>query len=137
MLMLSCVWLCDPVDCSPPGSSVHGIYQARIVLELVAISSFRGFPNLGIEPAAFAFLHWQLDSLPLVTWEAQVICRHGKNFKQWGCSICRRVLFLFKPFIFCRGICQQIDMYISILLFCFHTHTHEIYFTLKKKIFFF
>ena len=32
---------CDPMDCSPPGSSVHGIPQAR-VLEQVAISSFRG-----------------------------------------------------------------------------------------------
>ena len=34
----SCLTLCDPVDCSPPGSSVHGILQARI-LEWVAISS--------------------------------------------------------------------------------------------------
>ena len=33
----SCPTLCDPVDCSPPGSSVHGILQARI-LERVAIS---------------------------------------------------------------------------------------------------
>ena len=33
--------LCDPMDCSPPGSSVHGIFQARI-LECVAISYFRG-----------------------------------------------------------------------------------------------
>ena len=32
-----CPTLCDPVDCSPPGSSVHGILQARI-LEWVAIS---------------------------------------------------------------------------------------------------
>ena len=32
-----CLTLCDPMDCSPPGSSVHGISQARI-LELVAIS---------------------------------------------------------------------------------------------------
>ena len=32
----SCLTLCDPVDCSPPGSAVHGIFQARI-LELVAI----------------------------------------------------------------------------------------------------
>jgi len=31
----------DPTDCSPPGSSVHGIFQARI-LEWVAISSSRG-----------------------------------------------------------------------------------------------
>ena len=33
----SCPTLCDPVDHSPPGSSVHGILQARI-LEEVAIS---------------------------------------------------------------------------------------------------
>ena len=36
-----CPSLCDPVDCSPPGSSTHGILQARI-LEWVAISSSRG-----------------------------------------------------------------------------------------------
>ena len=40
--VLSHVWLfCDPMDCNPPGSSVHGILLARI-LEWVAISSFRG-----------------------------------------------------------------------------------------------
>ena len=38
---LSRVRLCDPVDCSPPVSSVHGILQARI-LEWVAISFSRG-----------------------------------------------------------------------------------------------
>ena len=32
------VWLSDPTDCSPPGSSVHGILQAR-VLEWVAMPS--------------------------------------------------------------------------------------------------
>ena len=32
---------CNPMDCSPPGSSVHGIFQARI-LEWVAVSSSRG-----------------------------------------------------------------------------------------------
>ena len=36
-----CLTLCDPMDCSPPSSSVHGIFQARI-LEWVAISSSRG-----------------------------------------------------------------------------------------------
>ena len=28
---LSCVWLCDPVDYSLPGSSIHGIFQARVL----------------------------------------------------------------------------------------------------------
>ena len=37
----SCPTLRDPKDCSPPGSSVHGILQARI-LEWVAISFSRG-----------------------------------------------------------------------------------------------
>ena len=37
----SCPTLCDPMDCSPPGSSVHGTFQARI-LEWVAISFSRG-----------------------------------------------------------------------------------------------
>ena len=36
-----CLTLCDPMDCSLPGSSVHGIFQAR-VLEWVAISFSRG-----------------------------------------------------------------------------------------------
>ena len=37
----SCPTLCNPMDCSPPGSSVHGISQARI-LEWVAMSFSRG-----------------------------------------------------------------------------------------------
>ena len=37
----SCLTLCEPLDCSPPGSSVHGILQTRI-LEWVAMPSSRG-----------------------------------------------------------------------------------------------
>ena len=43
--------LCNPMDYSPPGSSVHGILQARI-LEWVAMPSSRDFLNAGIEPAS-------------------------------------------------------------------------------------
>ena len=42
-----CLTLCDPMDCSLPGSSVHGGFQARI-LEWVAITSFRGSSNPGL-----------------------------------------------------------------------------------------
>ena len=56
----SCLTLCDPMDCSPPGSSVHRISQAKI-LEWVAISFFRDLSNLGIEPRSPALL---VDSLP-------------------------------------------------------------------------
>ena len=41
MSLQSCPAVCDPVDCSPPGSSVHGVLQAR-VLEWVFTSSSRG-----------------------------------------------------------------------------------------------
>ena len=37
----SCLTVCDPMDCSPPGSSVHGILQASI-LEWIAVPSSRG-----------------------------------------------------------------------------------------------
>ena len=37
----SCWTLCDTMDCSPPGSSIHGILQARI-LQWVAVPSYRG-----------------------------------------------------------------------------------------------
>ena len=40
LVVKSCPALCDAMDCSPPGSSVHGIFQARI-LEWVPISSSR------------------------------------------------------------------------------------------------
>ena len=46
----SCLTLCKPMDCSPPGSSIHGILQARM-LEWVAISFSRGiFPTQGSNP---------------------------------------------------------------------------------------
>ena len=41
LLIQWCPTLCDPMDCSPPGSSVHGDFQARI-LKWVAISFSRG-----------------------------------------------------------------------------------------------
>ena len=63
MLLLAqlCPTLCDPMDCSLPGSSFHGIFQARI-LEWVAIPSPGGLPDSGIKPASSA---WQADSLHL------------------------------------------------------------------------
>ena len=45
----SCLTLCNPMNCSPPGSSVHGTFQARI-LEWVAIFFSRILPKLGMEP---------------------------------------------------------------------------------------
>ena len=58
---------CDPMHYTPPGSSVQGISQAR-VLEWVAISYCGGgglFPTQGSDSHILHLLHWQADSLPL------------------------------------------------------------------------
>ena len=61
--LLSPVRLCDPMDCSPPGSSLHGILQAR-VLEWVAIPFSRGSSDPGIEPGSPALQADALTSEP-------------------------------------------------------------------------
>ena len=58
----SCLTLCDPTDYSLPGSSVHGILQAR-VLEWVAIP-LGDLPNPGIEPRSPALQEDPLLSEP-------------------------------------------------------------------------
>ena len=58
-----CLTLHDPVDRSPPGSSVHGLFQARL-LEWVAISQGI-FRIQGLNLHLLHFLHWQAGSLPL------------------------------------------------------------------------
>ena len=60
-LLQSCLTLYDPMVCSLPGSSVHGISQAR-TLEWDAISFSRELPDPGIKLYP---LHWQVASLPV------------------------------------------------------------------------
>ena len=55
----SCPTLCNPMDCSPPGSSVHGILQGRI-LEWVAIYFYKG--SSGPRDWSPHLLHWLEDS---------------------------------------------------------------------------
>ena len=54
--------LCDPMDCSLPGSSVHGILQVRI-LEWIAISFSSGLPDPEIKPWSPALQANALTSL--------------------------------------------------------------------------
>ena len=56
-----CPTLCDPIDYSPPGSSVHGILQARI-LEWLPFLSLGDLPDPRIQPRSPAL---QADTLPL------------------------------------------------------------------------
>ena len=55
------------MGCSPPGSSVHRILQARIP-EWVATLSLQGiFPTQELNPRLLCLLHWQVGSLPLAS----------------------------------------------------------------------
>ena len=58
----ACLTLCIPMDCSPPGFSIHGILQARI-LEWVAMGIFL---MQGSNLCLLRLLRWQVGSLPLV-----------------------------------------------------------------------
>ena len=83
---LNRVWLCDPVDCSPPGSSIHGILQARI-LEWVAVSFSRG------------------SSQP---WDQiQVSCVAGRFFNLWAA---REACSYIGPFIQKDSTCGLISL---------------------------
>ena len=79
---------CDPTDCSPPGSSVHGSLQARI-LEWDAISFSGDLPNPGIKPVSHAlpgkFFTTELPEKP-----------HGFNLK-WIKLKATNVLSLYWP----------------------------------------
>ena len=83
-LLQSCPTLCDPVDCSLPGSSVHGVLQARIlheilqarILEWVAISSSRrsSQPRDQILVSCGSW-HWQADYLLLNHWGSLLLAQ--------------------------------------------------------------
>ena len=61
----SCLTLCNPMDYSPPGSSVHGILQVRI-LDKVAMPSSRGSSQPKDQTqVSVHLLHWQASSVPL------------------------------------------------------------------------
>ena len=61
-----CPTICDPMNCSPPASSVHGLLPIKntgagchFLLKIFLI--------LGWKPGLLHLLHWQADSLPLPT----------------------------------------------------------------------
>ena len=64
-LLQSYLTLCDPTDCSLPGSSVHGILQTRI-LEWAAMPSSRGSSRPSDGTRVSCLLHYQVGSLPPV-----------------------------------------------------------------------
>ena len=83
-LLQSCLILCDPVDCSPPGSSLCGVLQAR-VLEWVAMPSSRGPAKLGVDPESLMSPTSSGGFLTTsATWKAQFSTRHSLNVTVGG-----------------------------------------------------
>ena len=64
-----CLTLCNPMDYSPPGFSVHEILQARI-LEWVAVPSSRESFNPGLEPISLTSPLTKVFFTTSITWEA-------------------------------------------------------------------
>ena len=85
----SCPTLCDPMDYSPPGSSVHGNFQARI-LEWAAILYSRGSSRPRHQIHISCVSCRNADSLPLVPLGK----RHFKEFSRAQILVCRSCLFL-------------------------------------------
>ena len=81
----SCPTLCDPMDCSPPGSSVHGIFQARI-LEWVATSFFRESSQTRNQTHVSCFAG---ESLPLCHLGSPVSGVQHSNSVMHACVLCR------------------------------------------------
>ena len=77
------VWLSDPMDCSSPGSSVHGILQTdtgvgcHVLLQGI-------FPTQGSNLHLFCLLHWQVVSLLLAPpGKPSIGVSQGEMMKAW------------------------------------------------------
>ena len=88
--MVSRVQLCDPMDCSPPGSFVPGVFPARI-LEWVAISSSGDLSDPEIELFLWLLLlqllHGRWILYHCATWEALAFWGGGGGIKNYSCFI--------------------------------------------------
>ena len=81
----TCPTLCSPMDCSPPGSFVHGITQARI-LEWITISSSRGSSQPG-DWTCLSTFRASVYSLPVCHLEAPPWVLNASKNGQWLPSI--------------------------------------------------
>ena len=99
--------ICNPVDCYLPGSSVHGIFQARM-LEWAIEPSSRGSSDPGIEPRSAAL---QADSLPLSHWGSPSF----NSITQKKKSITPQGVFFLHQFSVLQPICLDCLVEISTL----------------------
>ena len=119
----SCVAFCDPMDCIPPGSSVHGIFQARLP-EWVDIFSSRGPSQSRDQSYVFCIgrqvpYHWD-------TWKAtfflllHIICYKSENL--WKHDLNDN-----DNFRILKNIALFLDIWFSLLLVFFNQYCHLVH----------
>ena len=111
--VFSCIpFFCDPMDCSPLGSSVHENFQARI-LEWAATAYSREPSQTRIEPPSLAFPALQADSLPLsylgrpILNEASLIQKETCPLATLLCKVLNRIPTLCDFFFLRPGMCRE------------------------------
>ena len=105
--VLSCVQLCDPVGCNPPGSSVHEIFRARI-LKWVAISSSRG----SSWPRDWTCISWtRVSGISLI---GRQILYHWATWEALGCLLQRQKFHSWKLLLYNLITSQRLHSQLSL-----------------------
>ena len=104
----SCLTLCDPMDCGPPRSSIHGIFQAR-VLEWGAIA----FSSMMLWSILISLFYMWLSRFPSTTYW------RGYLFSTvYFCLLCHRLIGHRRVSLFLGFLSRSFDLY-----FCFYAST--------------
>ena len=119
----SCPTLCNPVDCSPPGSSVHGIHQAR-VLGWVAVPFSRGSfwirGQTQVSCSAYRlFTIWTIREIPKQIFCVYTVLALAKNTIDWVLLNNRNVFFTALEAGSPRSRCQQVKFHLKPLLLAY------------------
>ena len=109
-----CPILCGPVDCSLPGSSVPGIFQARI-LGLLPFPTPGISPTQGSNPHLLHLLHSKWILYPCATWEAQILPL------PWKFPVLNIFISTTKP--------SEIIFFICVVFHCLECHVADMTYT--------
>ena len=90
----SCPTLCHPMDCSPPGSSGHGILQATIP-SWIAVSSSRVFSWPGDQTHISCLLHCRWIIYPLSHLGSPGLTMENSKMRKLGLGVCYYILVFF------------------------------------------
>ena len=95
----ACPTLCDPIDCSPTGSSIHMIFQAKI-LEWIAISSSRGiFLTPGLNPYLLQVSYMADRFFTTEPPGSPIICKLYVNYVTGQSSKLKWIFIFLHPFL--------------------------------------